>query len=74
MGKYYHVVIIHAVLNVTQDSVEIVQGRECGIVLAAKQVNHSSVFHFSFCMLQAMCCLVQKIFLYVETLVVRCAQ
>ena len=48
VGKHYRVAVIHAVVYVTQDPVEIVQGKECGIVHVAKQVNHSSVFHFSF--------------------------
>lgn len=48
VGKLYHVVITHAAVYVTQGPVEIVQGKECGIVHAARQVNLSTVCNLFF--------------------------
>ena len=67
--------ITHAVVHVTQGSVGIVHVRGHDIVLVAKQVICSSsilLFIYMFNFVQVMFCLVQKMFLYVETLVIRC--
>ena len=48
VGKLYHVAITLAVVYVTQGPVEIVQGKECDIVHAARQVNLPAIVNFFF--------------------------
>ena len=74
MGKHYHVEITCVVVYVTQDLVEVVPGKGKDIARVARQVNH---FLFCACLcvcsLQAMFYLALKMFLYVETVVIRSA-